>query len=241
MPRQAFPLVFSLIALQYLASVDLHAADAVGEAKARLKAQAAYLASDELEGRGVGTEGLAVASKFLRTEFAQLGLGVDRVAGDAYQTFELITGAKLGETNTLELVDPEGKTTVLHMGPDFEVCSFAGAGSFEGELAFTGYGIDEGEGKYNDFAGIDVKGKVVIILRRNPRQAASKGHGISRNAELRAKLSQAHQHGAAAVLFVNDPYSVKEKAESRAAGLAKAAGEVAGLADADARRPRRHG
>lgn len=208
------------------------AADAADEAKARLLDQLKFLASDELEGRGVGTAGLNSAAEFLRNEFRTMGLAVDRVNGGAFQTFNLITGAKQSAPATLQLVGPDGKTFELQPGTDFDVCSFAGSGAFEGDLVFAGYGIEDNDPPYNDFAGLNVEGKVVLILRRNPRQAASKARGTPRNAELRTKLSHAHQHKAAAVLFVNDPYSVKEKAESRRLGIAKAAVEVAEFADA---------
>lgn len=212
------------------------AADAVSEAKDRLRENVKYLASDELEGRGVGTQGLTTAGEFIRGEFQKLGLAVDRVNGNAFQKFDLISAAKLGEKNSLQFIGPDGKTIDLELGKDCEVCSFAGSAEFEGEIVFAGYGIEDGESKYNDFDGIDVTGKVVIVLRRNPQQGNPKGtfsgHGTSRHAELRTKLIQANQHKAAAVIFVNDPYSVKQKAESRDKGLAKATAEIADLSAA---------
>ncbi|HET6422310.1 MAG TPA: M20/M25/M40 family metallo-hydrolase [Planctomycetaceae bacterium] len=216
-----------------LLATTTFAADAVTDAKDRLRDNVKYLSSDDLEGRGVGTQGLTTAGEFVRSEFQKLGLAVDRVNGNAYQKFDLITAAKLGEKNSLQLIGPDGKTIELELGKDCEVCSFAGTGEFEGEVVFAGYGIEDGESKYNDFDGIDVTGKVVILMRRNPQQGNPKGafsgHGTSRHAELRTKLIHANQHKAAAVLFVNDPYSVKQKADSRDKGLAKATGEIADL------------
>lgn len=240
MPRNVGWLI-ALSAVAWCAATALRAADAVSETKERLLGNIKYLASDELEGRGVGTQGLTTAGTFIRDEFQKFGLAVDRVQGNAFQKFDLISSAKLGETNTLQLIGPDDKTVTLELGKDFEVCSFGGSGQFEGDVVFAGYGIEDGDSKYNDFDGIDVAGKVVIILRRNPQQANPKGpfsgHGTTRHAELRTKLIHANQHKAAAVIFVNDPYGVKQKAESREKSLAKATAEIAELADAYLTKP----
>ncbi len=201
--------------------------DAVAESKTRLLEDIKFLASDELEGRGVGTNGLNVAARFIKGEFAKAGLAVDRVNGDAFQKFDLVTGSKLGESNSLQLVGPEGATIELKIGENVEVCSFGGSGPFSGEIVFCGYGIEAKDDNYNDFEGVDVEGKVLIVMRRNPRQADAKSpfgstHGVSKHADLRSKMSNLAAHKAAAVLFVNDPYAGKKAAETRKESLAKA-------------------
>lgn len=228
--------VLSGVSLLLVVSVCRLWGDAVPEAKTRLLEDIKFLASDELEGRGVGTNGLNVAAQFIKAEFAKSGLAVDRVNGDAFQKFDLVTGSKLGEPNSLQLIGPEGKTIDFKIGQDVEVCSFGGNGSFSGEVVFTGYGIDSKEDNYNDFEGIDVEGKVVIVMRRNPRQSDSKSsggphHGVSRNADLRTKMTNIAAHKAAAVLFVNDPFSLKKAAETRKEGLAKANEKVVAAAE----------
>lgn len=220
----------------WLTSGTLFAADAATEAKARLLDNVKYLADDSLEGRGVGTEGLNSAARFLAGEFAKIGLNVTAVNGGALQTFDLVVKTELGDANTLTFAGPEGKTIPLTINRDFEVCSFGGSGAFDAEVVFCGYGIQDTESKYDDFAKVDVKDKVVILLRRNPGQRDphgpfATGHGISRHAELRTKVSQAIQHGAAAVLIVNDPYSVEKSATERTESIAKSQGEIATLAD----------
>ncbi|MEZ6065847.1 MAG: M28 family peptidase [Planctomycetaceae bacterium] len=97
---------------------------------------------------------------------------------------------------------------------------------------FAGYAIESKEPDYDDFAGVDVKGRAVIILRRNPQQGAEQGsfseghHGISRHAALRTKVSNAFRHGAAAILFVNDPFTGRSEAESIAQQVADARKQV---------------
>jgi hypothetical protein len=210
--------------------------DAVPDVKTRILNDIKFLASDELEGRGVGTNGLNVAAQFIKSEFAKSGLAVDRVEGDAFQKFELVTGSKLGESNSLQLIGPEGKIIDLKIGQDVEVCSFGGSGTFSGEVVFCGYAIDSKDDQYDDFDGIDVEGKVLIVMRRNPRQGDSKStpgaaHGVSRHADLRSKMNHISAHKAAAVLFVNDPYSVKKAGETRQQGLAKANEKVVATAE----------
>ncbi len=210
---------------------------AVEEVNVRILNDAKYLASDVLEGRGVGTEGLNTASKYIHDQFAAAGLNVKTVEGTPFQKFDLITSSKLGMPNNLELVGPNGQRFELQMNQDYEVCSFGGTGVLDAEIVFCGYGIDAPDLKYDDFAGIDLAGKVALIMRRNPQQANEKspfggGHGISRHAELRTKLQNAVQRNAVGVIFVNDPYSIRKAAADRKTALEKAGQNVIEAAEA---------
>ena len=205
--------------------------DAVDEANVRILNDAKYLASDELEGRGVGTEGLKTASQYIRDQFREAGLNVKTIDGEPFQKFELTTSAKLGMPNSLELVGPDGEKIELQMNQDYEVCSFGGSGTFDAEIVFCGYGIDAKDLKYDDFAGIDLTGKAALIMRRNPLQGRENspfggGHHISRHAELRTKLHNAVNHNAAAVIFVNDPYAGRKAGQDRLVNLDKANQQV---------------
>lgn len=207
-------------------------ADALPGGQERLLNSVKYLAADDLEGRGVGTKGLDLAAEYVREQFAQAGLDVTRVDGGAFQTFTIVTGSKLGEPNSLQIVGPEGRATDLNLGTDYQPGSFGGSGKFDGELVFCGYGIDAPKESYSDFDGIDLKGKVAVIMRKNPRQGNPHSpfgspHGVSRHADLRSKISNATSHGAAAILFVNDPYTVRQKKEERKQQLAKLTDKVA--------------
>lgn len=174
-----------------------------------------YLASDELEGRGVDTRGINLAADYIEKEFKAAGLNVAAVSEGAFQKFTINTGSELGPVNELKLSGPEGKTIPLTYDKDFRSCSFGGSGKFDAELVFCGYGIDAKDVKYNDYADLDVKDKVVIIMRRTPQQGDKNSpfagaHGISRYAALRYKVSTAFGKGAKAILFVNDYYSTQE-------------------------------
>ena len=207
--------------------------EAIVEAKARLLEDVKYLASDELEGRGVGTNGLVVAAEFVKDQFQKAGLAVDRVNGGALQKFDLITGAKLTEPNSLQFLGPDNETITLKLGEDYEVCSFGGTGPIDAEVVFCGYGVEAKDDGYDDFAGLDVAGKVVIIMRRTPRQSDMKAaHSMARHQDLRSKINQAQAHKAAAVLFVNDPYSGRKAVENRRTELVKTFEKVAEAAEA---------
>jgi hypothetical protein len=239
--------------------------EALPQIKDRLLEDIKYLASDELEGRGVGSSGLNLAAEFIKKDFAKAGLAIDRVEGSAFQKFDIVSGSKLVDPNLLQLTGPDGKTIDLKIGTDVEVCSFAGSGSFDADVVFCGYGINTQDEKpesphgaqpeageksghpvkpsapekdfaYDDFNGIDVSGKVVIVMRRNPRQAdpnspLGASHGISRFADLRTKMKQAAAHKAAAVLFVNEPFSARKAEETRRESLNKSNEKVEAAAE----------
>jgi hypothetical protein len=195
----------------------LHAAE-LSETQKRLEHDVKLLADDKMEGRGVGTDGLNKAADFVRQSFKDAGLDVTSVKGDAFQKFTMVTGGKLGDNNSLKFVGPDKKEIKLEIGKDFNLCSFGGSGKFSGEIVFAGYGIDA-DGIYQDLAKVDVKDKIVIIMRRTPQQENKKSkfaalHGISRHAELNTKVSVCSTAGAAAILFVNDPHGVHSNAET---------------------------
>jgi hypothetical protein len=212
------------------------ARDALTDSQARLLADLKYLASDELEGRGVGLKGLDLAAEYIRTQLERAGLRLNAVGGTAYQSFRMTTGARPGKINNLELIGPDGAKLALTAGSDFATQSFGGSGAFMGELVFCGYGIDAPDKNYNDFAGIDLRGKVALVMRKVPQQSHPQGNfltahgGVSSHADLRNKLSNAAAKGAVAVLFVNDPHSGRtelEQGKRQVGRLAEAAADAA--------------
>jgi hypothetical protein len=207
------------------------AAENAAESEARLKESVSYLASDELEGRGVGTEGLNKAAEFLASQFSQLGLKIDLFEGTPFQTFEITVRTELGpaEQNRLTLWGPpiEGdrpRPQALTLGKEFTPLATGGTGAFDAGLVFAGYGITAKELKrgeetisYDDYANIDVKDKVVIILRKEPQQKDENspfdGAKPSQHALFTRKLANASEHGAAAVIFVNDGPELASRSE----------------------------
>ena len=211
--------------------------DAPSESQQHLLQDIKYLSSDDLEGRGIGSRGIDQAADYIREQFAKAGLNVAAVNGQAFQKFEMATGASLGSPNTLELNGPESRRLELKLQNDFVPLSFGGAGAVKGEIVFCGYGIDAPDKHYDDFAGIDLKDKIALIMRRVPQQGnddspfAGPHGGISREGELITKVSNAFGKGAIGVLFVNDPFSGENDLDEIKKRLNKAALAVAGAAD----------
>ncbi len=187
-------------------------------ATARLLADIKYLASDELEGRGVGTKGLDLAAEYVREQFKRAGLK-PAVAGESFfQEFELPNGSRLGQTNRLTLNGPNGKTIELAFNKDFIPIALSGTGRFDAPLVFAGYGITAPEFNYDDYADADVKGKVVVVMRHEPVQTEDEnphapflGKADTQHAAIKRKAANAARHGAAAILIVTDPYSLRSQ------------------------------
>jgi hypothetical protein len=196
------------------------AADDEQAAEHRLLESAKFLASDALEGRGVGTQGLDLAADYLARQFREAGLKTDLYDGSPFQKFKMTTGASLGPNNRLTLVGPaavDGKDPrriELKLGEQFNPLAIGGSGKFDLPLVFVGYGITGKEEKYDDYANIDVQGKAVIVLRHEPEQAnphsAFEGTNNSRHAPYNRKLSNAYEHGAAAVIFCTDDFDIRK-------------------------------
>lgn len=175
----------------------------------RMKADVTYLASDECEGRGVETEGINKAADYIVEQFEAAGLKPGGVEGTWFQPFTVATGApKLTGPNAVTLFGPLGQEIVLTEGKHYQVSGLSSSGEFpKAELVFVGFGIDAEEPPYNEYDGVDVEGKVVVVLRQTPR--ASSTEASFENAEdyapLIYKVNTAAEHGAVGVIFVNDP------------------------------------
>lgn len=198
----------------------------VSSGEMRLFDSVRYLAGDDLEGRGVGTKGLNLAADYIASQFEQLGLKTKLFDGSPFQKFQMTTGTELGEVNRAALVGPPapGQTEAakidLQLGKDFNPLAIGGSGKLDLPLVFVGYGITGKQEEYDDYAGINVEGKAVIILRHEPEQAnphsAFNGTRHSDHAPFARKLSNAYEHGAAAVIFCTDEFDIQKSVAQRA-------------------------
>ncbi len=203
--------------------LSLLAADAENQEKvaSRISDTVRLLASDELEGRGIGTKGIERAAEFIAQEFEKIGLETRVVEGTPYQPFAVTTDAQLGtaDANRLSIVgpgeDPSKKTeSALQFQHDYMPLAAGGSGTFDLPLVFVGYGITDNHAEYDDYAGVDVKGKAVIILRHQPLQGdvhSPFGQSPSRHAYFKTKISNAFAHGAAAILFCTGTYETDKQ------------------------------
>jgi hypothetical protein len=181
--------------------------EAIGQspAEARMRRDIDFLASDQCEGRGVTTDGINLAAAYIAEQFKAAGLKPAGDAGTYLQEFT-IAGTTLGSPNRLEFHHRYTTFGDLKIHRDFEPLGMGGSGSVSGQIVFAGYGVTiDKDHIYNDYADLDVAGKIVLLLRDMPRtDKFAKGDSSRRNASLQAKLQNAQKHKAAGVLLVND-------------------------------------
>jgi hypothetical protein len=224
-----------------LGSSALPSSAAENEAEVRATEERLYdavkfLASDDLEGRGVGSKGLDRAAAFIAEQFAAAGLKTSVIDGGPFQKFNMVVATELGEPNRLALVQPstaeklDGRTVELKLASDFTPLAIGGSGKFDLPLVFAGYGISAKDDEYDDYAGINVEGKAVLLLRHEPQQnnphSAFNGTDHSPHAFFTRKVSNAFQHGAAAVVLCNDDFDLRKNVDRRVKRLQAAVDEM---------------
>ena len=169
---------------------------------ADLRAHLEVLASDAYEGRFTTDEGGRKAAEYVAASFRRSGLTPKGVDGTWFQPY-VVPLPVLGEGNQLRIEGSAGSQTFV-LEKQWNPVSVTAAGEVTADLAFAGFGISAPKDGRDDYAGLDAKGKVVLVLRRAPQRE------WMRHAPLLAKLGAAVDHGAAALLVVNDAASVKQ-------------------------------
>src|SRR2546426_925463 len=115
--------------------------------------------------------------------------------------------ARLGAPNALDVLAPAPKH--LDLGTEFTPLAVSANGTATGELLFVGYGISAPDLAYDDYAGIDARGRVVLAFTREPRSqdpaSPFRRPEAYHYGERAHKLINARQHGAAAILLVAHP------------------------------------
>ncbi|HSE49997.1 MAG TPA: M28 family peptidase [Terriglobales bacterium] len=192
-----FLLVLALVAPQ------LWAATAPAD-PARYLNDVRKLADPRMEGRGAGTRGLNKARDYVEREFKRLGLEPAGEAGKYTQWFDVTVGAKLKGKNRLAAT-VSGKEEKLKLREDYVPLTFSASGAAAAPVVFVGYGASAPEFGYDDYMHMDVKDKIVLVLRNEPPgfQQKSGNQGPTHHALLITKAINARVHGAKAVVLVN--------------------------------------
>jgi hypothetical protein len=166
-----------------------------------------FLASDKLKGRGDGTKELGEAAQYLAKRFKKFGL---KPAGDNatyLQHFKITVGAQMGPNNSVTYQSGVTRRT-LTAGQDFVPFSFSAPVAVQAPLLFAGYGITAPEFNYDDYKGVEAKGKIVLVLRHEPQENDEKsvfaGKQLTTHAEIVNKAINARNHGAVGMILVND-------------------------------------
>ena len=199
--------------------------EAIAAMEQRLSDAVELLAADDMEGRGVGTDGLDKAAAYIAEQFKEIGLKTDVCDDGPFQKFALSSTPQVGKDNTLTLIGPPGedgqqpKPIELKLTADFMPLAISGAGEFDLPLVFVGYGITAKEKKYDDYEGVDVKGKMVVIFRHEPQQNDAEspfdGTKTTQYAPFAAKVSNAYAQGAAGIIFCTDQVEIQRNVHAR--------------------------
>ncbi len=200
--------VSALTVLSLLTLVEAEEQLSRAEIVSRVRSDIEYFASDELQGRGVETKGIELAAQRIIAEYEKFGLKPGMPDGSWRQSFDVAIGdIAIAESTRAELTGPDGAKVALTLKDQFQPIRRGTNGEAAGSLVFIGYGISSEEDNYNDYAGIDVTGKVIVLIRREPQNregGAFRGQETSSHSYIDRKLALVKQSKAAAVLFVNN-------------------------------------
>ena len=175
----------------------------------RLRDHLRYLASDELMGRGNNRPEIDVAAEYLAEEFRRYGLVPAGNDGSFFQHFSVKMGQKKGLNNLLAV---EGSSPFrLHEEKDYQLLTFGPKDLIHGRLAFAGFGITAPELNYDDYASLDVRGRVVLLFEHEPQENSPnspfRGRELTHYGTVTYKVMNAKQRGAAAVILIPDRFN----------------------------------
>lgn len=185
----------------FLASFLLFSPTLAKVKKVSFDAQAAWsyikdLASDSMQGRRSGQPGGAMGEEYIASKFKEWGI---EPAGDDNTYFQNFTieHRNIEEGVTLEII--AGKTRRdFYYGEDWRVQSYSGSGHFTAELVFVGYGIHAPEKEYDDYAGVDVKGKIALFSTETPQRLEKK---LGDATKMEKRIEAAQKLGARGAIF----------------------------------------
>ncbi len=192
------------------------AASQTGASAADLLEIVKTLAAPEMAGRASGSPGMERAARYIASEFERAGLEPGGDARSYFQSFDVVTGIRLGQGNRLRVQQGE-RTEEYQIGRDFTPFSFSDSGEVHGEVVFAGYGITAPELQYDDYAGLDVTGKIVLLLSGEPRERDAESPfrrpEAYRYTEVRYKVLNAREHGARGVILAANPLAQGDEPE----------------------------
>jgi Zn-dependent M28 family amino/carboxypeptidase len=174
----------------------------------RIRAHVRFLADDLLEGRGPGLRGSELAAKYIATQFALDGLKPAGDDGSYLQQINFFGMTVKRDSSSLALVPRSGSPIPLTFGPDYVVNNprHTPVVDIDAPIVFVGYGVTAPEFGWDDYAGIDVKGKVVLIIVGDPPSDDPKffgGKALTYYGRWTYKYEQAARMGAIGALIIH--------------------------------------
>src|SRR5690349_1331800 len=205
-------LAFLVFALPLLAGAQqLTPADRTAAAAAMkqvrpqgIRAHMRFLSDDLLEGRGPGTRGYDIAAKYVASEMEAMGLQPAGMNGAWFQPVKFRGSTLVSDQSSLVVVR-DGKEQALKEGEDYET---SGAVSYtdvnvEAPVVFVGYGVSAPERHYDDYAGADTRGKIVVAIYGAPASFPSTERAYYSDGIVKAENAVAH--GAVGMLAIMSP------------------------------------
>ncbi|MFH1422820.1 MAG: M28 family peptidase [Planctomycetota bacterium] len=198
---------FSIADENIFTEAELENSDSITEHE--LRSHMFFLASEELEGRATGEQSIKVASKYIESEYTKYALSPYPGQKNFFQEVPISkrTISKTPELSLQYTNQDNNKQEKFVYNKDYSILFFSGSTELNTEIVFAGYGITAPEFKYDDYAGIDVKGKAVLVLRYTPQygEENSPFKKMCNYAFLHTKYKNAIDHGAVAFLLVTGP------------------------------------
>jgi Zn-dependent M28 family amino/carboxypeptidase len=220
-------LVFTVMAAGIVASTFVHAqqpaASAVPEiaglpagARAaaasidpeKIRAHVRFLSLDLLEGRGPGTRGSELAAEYIATQFALDGVLPTGDNGTYFQHVPLVAVHTIEDKTKFSLAPATGQPVDLAYGTEIVSKDQTGqtTADFDAPIVFVGYGIDAPEYHWNDYAGVDLKGKIALMIVNQPPSddvKFFKGKALAYYGRWTYKYEEAARRGAVGVLLIH--------------------------------------
>ena len=190
MTKQPFSFITVLIAAAlFVVAIGCQSVPSERLSAAALEAHIDYLADDALEGREAGTSGSEKAERYIAEALAAAGLTVEE------QVLQFVAGAKLGAQNAVKI---DGKELTSEA---FRPLAYSNSASGSWQAVFAGYGIEAPDLGHDDYANVDVAGKLVIVVSGSPD--GDNPHGsFGEHSSARAKALTAVHKNAVAILVV---------------------------------------
>ncbi|HXX64429.1 MAG TPA: M20/M25/M40 family metallo-hydrolase, partial [Bacteroidota bacterium] len=196
-------LISTLVVLPSLLVAQVSTPEITG---AEMQTYIKYLASDELAGRGSGSPGNVKAAQYIANYLHEWGLQPAGDSGGYFQHFSFVSSVRLGASNALRIDGPNvpGGGVSLVPDVDFRPFGFSSNETVSGPLVFAGYGISAPDTGYDDFQNLDVKGKIVVVLRYSP-DGTDPHSSLNRFSSFRNKARTARDNGARGLIIVAGP------------------------------------
>jgi len=174
----------------------------------KIRAHVRFLSLDLLEGRGPGTRGAEIAAEYIATQFALAGVEPAGDNGTYFQSVPLYAVHTDEEKTSFELAPSTGTPLGLRYGSQIVAKDQTGqpGADIDAPIVFVGYGIHAPEYNWDDYAGVDVKGKVALVIVNEPPsndEKFFKGEALTYYGRWTYKYEEASRRGAVGVLIIH--------------------------------------